>query len=353
MPWSITTWSFLGSATTVPVSGSNAILSGNAVYLEFDDTNASGQDFRWNDLNKQFFVTWYNGSSWVVLGGFTDPTTGILYWNLANCGISLTNQATGPQNVFKQNIGVEANSRFQWDTNGKIDWGPGGATAVDTTLQRTAAGILQTATLRGTAAPSNVADLTRKDYVDTAIGTTVLKAGSTMSGLLILSGDPATGLGAATKQYVDNAASKPTIVQATGSLNNTDYHTMSTTPVDVDATNLSRTLTIPLGWVLTIFAQVTMYVDTNGHAMEIWIYDTAGGGPFSDGYLSECRVTFATANQLGTQMIFATIVGDNNPHTVKLRFNIDNAAVTAYVGNENASGGNGYAKMHFSFQTTN
>lgn len=34
----------------------------------------------------------------------------------------------------------------------------------------------------------------------------VQKAGSTMTGLLILSGDPATALGAATKQYVDNLA---------------------------------------------------------------------------------------------------------------------------------------------------
>lgn len=33
----------------------------------------------------------------------------------------------------------------------------------------------------------------------------VNKAGDTMTGLLVLSGDPATGLGAATKQYVDNA----------------------------------------------------------------------------------------------------------------------------------------------------
>lgn len=36
-------------------------------------------------------------------------------------------------------------------------------------------------------------------------GTYVQRAGDTMSGLLILSGDPAANLGAATKQYVDNA----------------------------------------------------------------------------------------------------------------------------------------------------
>jgi len=39
----------------------------------------------------------------------------------------------------------------------------------------------------------------------------VLKAGSTMSGLLVLSGDPAVALGAATKQYVDATADIPTL----------------------------------------------------------------------------------------------------------------------------------------------
>lgn len=37
-------------------------------------------------------------------------------------------------------------------------------------------------------------------------GVYVLKSGDTMTGLLILSGDPATALGAATKQYVDEKA---------------------------------------------------------------------------------------------------------------------------------------------------
>lgn len=37
----------------------------------------------------------------------------------------------------------------------------------------------------------------------TTLSTSVLKAGSTMTGPLILSGDPAVALGAATKQYVD------------------------------------------------------------------------------------------------------------------------------------------------------
>ena len=39
-----------------------------------------------------------------------------------------------------------------------------------------------------------------------ATGVSVLKSGSTMSGLLVLSADPSVALGAATKQYVDNVA---------------------------------------------------------------------------------------------------------------------------------------------------
>jgi hypothetical protein len=51
--------------------------------------------------------------------------------------------------------------------------------------------------------PSNVLGAATKQYVDTADALGVLKGGSTMTGPLILSGDPSNVLGAATKQYVD------------------------------------------------------------------------------------------------------------------------------------------------------
>jgi hypothetical protein len=44
-----------------------------------------------------------------------------------------------------------------------------------------------------------------KGYVDAAASGLVSKSGDTMSGLLVLSADPAQALGAATKQYVDNS----------------------------------------------------------------------------------------------------------------------------------------------------
>jgi hypothetical protein len=56
--------------------------------------------------------------------------------------------------------------------------------------------------------------------ITTALGyTPINKAGDTMTGLLILSGDPVTALGAATKQYVDNVVTgidvKPAVLAAT------------------------------------------------------------------------------------------------------------------------------------------
>src|SRR6266513_292026 len=141
--WTITSYTFTGAVTVGITTGANAVLSGNAVFLEMDDTNLGGQKFRWNNLNNQFFVTWFDGLVWVTLGGFTDPNLATLYWQLVNSGISLTNLPIGPSNVYKQTIGVEANPRFQWDTNGKIEWGSGGASAVDTVLRRVLAATLQ------------------------------------------------------------------------------------------------------------------------------------------------------------------------------------------------------------------
>lgn len=204
MSWTITSYTLTGAITIGITTGANALLSGNAVFLELDDTNAGGQNFRISNLNKTFFVSWYNGTTWVTLGQFTDPSQALAYFQLIGTSLELTNLPAGPQNVYQQIVGVEANPRFQWDTNGKIDWGPGAATPVDTTLQRTAAAVLQvTGNIRGTAVPSNIADLTRKDYVDNGLALKLALAGGTMSGLLVLSADPAVNLGAATKQYVD------------------------------------------------------------------------------------------------------------------------------------------------------
>lgn len=64
-------------------------------------------------------------------------------------------------------------------------------------------------TLPGTP-PVNPTDAAAKGYVDAVAGTisgnAVQKAGDTMTGLLILSGDPVAALGASTRQYADATA---------------------------------------------------------------------------------------------------------------------------------------------------
>jgi hypothetical protein len=61
-------------------------------------------------------------------------------------------------------------------------------------------------TAEGTIATLNTDPVT-KSYVDTADGTKVAKAGSTMTGALVLSGDPTLALHASTKQYSDSILS--------------------------------------------------------------------------------------------------------------------------------------------------
>jgi hypothetical protein len=74
-------------------------------------------------------------------------------------------------------------------------------------------------TLSASTAPTAGAHLTNKTYVDAQDALALLKAGGTMTGLLVLSADPSAALGAATKQYADaigTAAQAKTINAGTG-----------------------------------------------------------------------------------------------------------------------------------------
>lgn len=64
----------------------------------------------------------------------SSPTGANVQWTAAAAADSqLGNKVSG-----------DTNNRFQMDSNGKIQWGPGGATAVDTDLYRASAGVLET-----------------------------------------------------------------------------------------------------------------------------------------------------------------------------------------------------------------
>jgi len=56
----------------------------------------------------------------------------------------------------------------------------------------------------GVAAPGIATPYSREDHIHPSDTSRVAKAGDTMTGLLVLSGDPVVALGAATKQYVDS-----------------------------------------------------------------------------------------------------------------------------------------------------
>lgn len=86
---------------------------------------------------------------------------------------------SGTWGAFGTSVAGDANNRFQFTASGGLSWGDGTA-APDTTLARTAAGVLTTGgqIIAGAAAPTAAGHLTRKDYVDTQVGTAVLKAGA-------------------------------------------------------------------------------------------------------------------------------------------------------------------------------
>ena len=154
MSWTVTSYTLVGASVVTTISGAFAILSGPAVYLELDDTNAGGLQYRVSNLNKELRFSWANGGAFTIIGRFTDPTSATPYLQLDATGLFLNTLPVGPSNVYKQIVGVEANPRFQWDTNGKMDWGTG-ALVADTTLQRLLTGTLQvTGALRATACKS-------------------------------------------------------------------------------------------------------------------------------------------------------------------------------------------------------
>jgi len=136
--------------------------------------------------------------------------------------------------------------------------------------------------------------------------------------------------------FVDDSLHKPTIVLKTGSHNSTDYSTSSTTFVDVDATNLAYTVTIPTGKKLLIQSSGTFYASGNagtGEQCVVAINDSVSGnihvvymGSFTNGI-----VPFSLSSVES---------GDGLSHTIKLRFKAPSTNPTCNVANGGA-GDNG------------
>jgi len=90
-----------------------------------------------------------------------------------------------------------------WDnTDSRIEWEPYAITFVNKT------GDTMTGPLILSGDPTTALGAATKQYVDAADALKVAKAGDTMTGLLVLSADPSAALGAATKQYADLKVAK-------------------------------------------------------------------------------------------------------------------------------------------------
>jgi short-subunit dehydrogenase len=138
-------------------------------------------------------------------------------------------------------------------------------------------------TAEGTIAVLNT-DPTTKTYVDAQLALKVALAGGTMSGFLTLSGNPTTGLHAATKQYVDTADAglntRLTTAEGTIATLNTDP-TTKTYVDNQDALKVAKagdTMTGPLVLsadpALALHAATKQYVDAADSALDARL-DTA------------------------------------------------------------------------------
>lgn len=129
--------------------------------------------------------------------------------------------------------------------------------------------------------PVNSLSAASKGYVDTkqsALGfTPVNKAGDTMTGLLVLSADPATALGAATKQYVDTGLA-------------TKQTSLGFTPVNKAGDTMTGALTLAADPASALQASTKQYVDT-----QVATRAPAGGGTLTGTYLFSGKLQTSTA----------------------------------------------------------
>jgi hypothetical protein len=117
-----------------------------------------------------------------------------------------------------------------------------------------------------------------------------------------------------------------TLKKGTGAGN---YTTASTTYVDVDATNLGFTATIPTGWKLAISASGQLGTATAAVAASVSLLDGAT--------VVETSLTGTGVGVLEPWALNWVINGDGNSHTVKLQFKTSNGADSATIANSSAT----------------
>lgn len=122
----------------------------------------------------------------------------------------------------------------------------------------------------------------------------------------------------------------PTITLKKGSAAG-NYTSASTSYVDVDATNLAYTVTIPLGWKLAVQASAPVGQLTAAGGLGISLFDSAT-------IVEQVLVpaTFGTTAQLSVSLSWV-INGDGNSHTVKLQYKTSNASDSVLISNSSAT----------------
>lgn len=177
--WTQAEKGFQTGANLVP-TGENATLVSAAPFLRFTDTDPGEEDWRILVNTDQWKLQWLSSAApdvWADVLSFSDPAAATRILTIVNYALALTNLSDA-QGILSATVGSEANPRFRIDSNGKLEWGPGGVTAPDTALQRTAAGVLSTSMLRVTGTPTLANDVATKQYVDVITGTTIAFRGT-------------------------------------------------------------------------------------------------------------------------------------------------------------------------------
>ncbi|HLW79303.1 MAG TPA: hypothetical protein VKU44_06855 [Terriglobia bacterium] len=107
------------------------------------------------------------------------------------------------------------------------------------------------------------------------------------------------------------------------------YSTTSTSYVDIDATNLAYTVTIPTGWKLIVSASGFGFSSTAAANIFVSLFDSAT--------LVETSFTPANTTSNGPWALNWVIAGNGASHTVKLQFKTGAAADAANIANSSST----------------
>lgn len=122
------------------------------------------------------------------------------------------------------------------------------------------------------------------------------------------------------------------LLKGTGTGN---YVSASTTYAAVDSTNLSLTVTIPVGWKLTVHAFGTTTTQTASAQDSVGLNDGACSGATVN--LQNVNVLPPSANGMEAWALGGLITGDGASHTINLCYLTSNTNDAATIANSSAS----------------